>query len=172
MVHGSRSMTAASSAAADDRGAPSLPSSNAVTVKRTFPGSPDQVARVREFVRLVLGPLPVLDEDVLLASELATNAVIHTASGQGGAFDVGMSRYPSAVRVEVHDAGSHQVPMPRPWDHLTEEGRGLGLGLVSLIADRWDHSEDTDGRSVFFELCWQPPLRAGDLLGVNSLHGG
>jgi hypothetical protein len=38
-----------------------------------------------------------------------------------------------------------------PWDHVTEEGRGLGL--VSLIADRWGHSEDTDGRSVFFELC-------------------
>jgi anti-sigma regulatory factor (Ser/Thr protein kinase) len=149
-------MTAASSAAADDRGAPSLPSSYAVTVKRTFPGSPDQVAHVREFVRLVLGPLPVVDEAVLLASELATNAIIHTASGQGGAFDVAVSRYPSAVRVEVHDAGSHQVPIPRPWDHLTEEGRGLGL--VSLIADRWGHSEDTDGRSVFFELCWQPPI--------------
>jgi anti-sigma regulatory factor (Ser/Thr protein kinase) len=149
-------MTAASSAAADDRGAPSLPSSYAVTVKRTFPGSPDQVARVREFVRLVLGPLPVVDEAVLLASELATNAVIHTASGQGGAFDVAVSRYPSAVHVEVHDAGSHQAPMPRPWDHLTEEGRGLGL--VSLIAERWGHSEDTDGRSVFFELCWQPPI--------------
>jgi anti-sigma regulatory factor (Ser/Thr protein kinase) len=149
-------MTAASSAAADDRGAPSLPSSYAVTVKRTFPGNPDQVARVREFVRLIVGPLPVADEAVLLASELATNAVIHTASGQGGAFDVAVSRYPSAVRIEVHDAGSHQVPMPRPWDHLTEEGRGLGL--VSLIADRWGHSEDTDGRSVFFELCWQPPI--------------
>jgi anti-sigma regulatory factor (Ser/Thr protein kinase) len=149
-------MTTASSTAADDRGAPSLPSSYAVTVKRTFPGSPDQVARVREFVRLLLGPLPVVDEAVLLASELATNAVIHTASGQGGAFDVAVSRYPSAIRIEVHDAGSHQVPMPRPWDHLTEEGRGLGL--VSLIADSWGHSEDTDGRSVLFELCWQPPI--------------
>ncbi len=156
MVHGSRSMTAASSATADDRGAPSLPSSYAVTVKRTFPGSPDQVARVREFVRLVLGPVPVVDEAVLLASELATNAVIHTASGQGGSFDVAASRYPSAVRVEVHDAGSHQVPMPRPQDQLTEEGRGLGL--VSLMADRWGHREDMDGRSVFIELSWQLPI--------------
>jgi len=128
----------------------------AIKVKRTFLGSLDQIARVREFVRLVLGPLPVVDDTVLLASELATNAVIHTASGQGGAFDVAVSRYPRAVRVEVHDAGSHQVPMPRPRDHLTEEGRGLGL--VSLMADRWGHGEDTDGRSVFFELCWRPPI--------------
>ena len=155
MVHGSRSMTAASSSAAEDRGAPaSLPGSH--TVKRTFPGSPDQIAHVREFVRRVLGPLPVVDEAVLLASELATNAVIHTSSGQDGAFDVTVSCHPSSVRVEVRDAGSHQVPMPRPQDQLTEEGRGLAL--VSLMADRWGQSGDTDGRSVFFELCWLPPI--------------
>lgn len=156
MVYGSRSMTAVSSAADGDRGVPSLPSSYVVTVKRTFPGRPDQVARVRELVRLVLGRLPVVDEAVLLASQLATNAVIHTASGQGGVFDVAVSRYPSAVRVEVHDAGSHLVPMPRPQDQLTEEGRGLGL--VSLMADRWGHREDMDGRSVFIELSWQLPI--------------
>lgn len=124
MVHGSRSMTAASSAAVDSRGAPSLPDNYVVRVKRTFPGSPDQVAHVREFVRLVLGPLPVVDEAVLLASELATNAVVHTASGQGGTFDVAVSRYPSGVHVEVHDAGSHQVPTPRAHDSSAEEGRG------------------------------------------------
>jgi len=46
VVHGSRSMTAASSAAVDSRGAPSLPDNYVVRVKRTFPGSPDQVAHV------------------------------------------------------------------------------------------------------------------------------
>jgi anti-sigma regulatory factor (Ser/Thr protein kinase) len=145
-------MTAAPSAAIDDPGGPPLPGSDTVTAKRTFPGNPCQIARVREFVRLVLGPLPVVDEAVLLASELATNAVIHTASGQGGVFDVAVRRYPSAVRVAIHDAGSHQVPTPRPQDHLTEAGRGLAL--VSLMADSWGHSEVMDGRSVFFELSW------------------
>jgi anti-sigma regulatory factor (Ser/Thr protein kinase) len=123
-----------------------------VTVKRSFPGKPDQVARVRGFVRLVLGPVPVADEAVLLASELATNAIVHTASGHGGTFAVTVKRYPSAVRVEVHDTGSHRMPVPRAQDHQAEEGRGLGL--VSLIADRWGHSGNQDGRSVFYELRW------------------
>jgi anti-sigma regulatory factor (Ser/Thr protein kinase) len=123
-----------------------------VTVKRSFPGKPDQVARVRGFVQLVLGPAPVADEAVLLASELATNAIVHTASGHGGTFAVTVKRYPSAVRVEVHDAGSDRVPRLCSRDHQAEEGRGLGL--VSLIADRWGHSREHNGRSVFFELCW------------------
>jgi anti-sigma regulatory factor (Ser/Thr protein kinase) len=145
-------LTVASPSVTEDRSSLALPGGYAVTVKRAFPGTPDQIARVREFVRLALGPVPVVDEAVLLASELATNAVIHTASGQGGAFGVAVSRYPSAVRIEVHDAGSCQVPAPRPQDDLADEGRGLDL--VNLVAVRWGHSGDRDGRSVFFELCW------------------
>jgi anti-sigma regulatory factor (Ser/Thr protein kinase) len=138
LIPGSRYMTAASSTATDDRGGPSLPGGYAVTARRAFPGRPDQIARVRQFVRFVLGPVPVVDEAVLLASELATNAIIHTASGQGGVFAVAVSRYPSAVRIEVRDAGSCQVPMPRPQGTLADEGRGLDL--VHLVADRWGHS--------------------------------
>ncbi|MGH3277492.1 MAG: hypothetical protein ACRDNZ_24605, partial [Streptosporangiaceae bacterium] len=41
---------------------------------RVFPGRKDQVAQARDFVRRTLGPCPVLDEAVLLVSELATNA--------------------------------------------------------------------------------------------------
>ena len=146
------SAVAASAIATDDRGSQALPGGYAVTVRRAFPGSPEQIARVREFVRLALGPVPVLDEAVLLVSELTTNAVIHTASGDGGTFDVAVRRCPSTVRVEVHDAGSCRVPMPHPEDFMAEEGRGLGL--VNLVADRWGHNGDQDGRSVFFELRW------------------
>jgi anti-sigma regulatory factor (Ser/Thr protein kinase) len=99
-----------------------------------------------------VGPVPVLDEAVLLASELSTNAVVHTASGEGGAFDVAVRRYPSSVRIEICDAGSPGVPAARRQDDLAEAGRGLGL--VDLVADHWGHSGDQDGRSVFFELRW------------------
>jgi hypothetical protein len=44
------------------------------------------------------------------------------------------------------------VPVARPHDDLAEEGRGLGL--VDFVADRWGHSGDGEGRSVYFELCW------------------
>ena len=152
MTQGSQYLTTVTHIAADDRGGPPLPGGYAVTVRRTFPGSADQIARVRKFVQLVLGPVPVLDEAVLLASELATNAVVHTTSGNGGTFDVAVRRYPSAVRIEVCDAGSRQVPVPCPQDSLAEEGRGLGL--VNLVADRWGHGGGQNGRSVFFELLW------------------
>lgn len=129
-----------------------LPIRYTVTVRRAFRGSSDQIDCVREFVRLALGPVPVLDEAVLLASELSTNAVVYTASGDRGTFDVAVCRYASSVRVEVRDAGSRRVPATRPHNDLAEEGRGLGL--VDLVADRWGHSGDCKGRSVYFELSW------------------
>jgi anti-sigma regulatory factor (Ser/Thr protein kinase) len=145
-------MNTATPTAADDSGGPSLAGGYAVTVRRAFPGTADQVAGVRKFVGLALGPVPVLDEAVLLASELATNAVLHTASGNGGAFGVAVRRYPSAVRIEVRDAGSRRVPIPRLRDSLAEDGRGLDL--INLMADKWGHTGDQDGRPVFFELRW------------------
>ena len=138
--------------AADDLDRSLLAGGYAVTVRRVFPSAPDQIARVREFVRLALGPVPVLDEAVLLVSELSTNAVVHTAAGDRGTFGVAVRRQASSVRVEVCDSGSRRVPVARPQDELAEEGRGLGL--VDLVADRWGHSGDQDGRSVFFELRW------------------
>lgn len=152
MTQGSQYLTAVTHIAADDRRGPPLPGGYAVTVRRTFPGSANQIACVRKFVRLVLGTVPVLDEAVLLASELATNAVVHTTSGNGGTFAVAVRRYPSALRAEVYDAGSCQVPTLRPGDSLAEEGRGLDL--IDLVADRWGHSGGQNGRSVFFELRW------------------
>jgi anti-sigma regulatory factor (Ser/Thr protein kinase) len=141
-----------SGSATVDRGESPLPIRYAVTARRAFRGSSDQIACVREFVRLALGPVPVLDEAVLLASELSTNAVVHTASGDRGTFDVAVCRYASSVRVEVRDAGSRRVPVTDPHNDLAEEG--CGLGLVDLVADRWGHSGDCEGRSVYFELCW------------------
>ncbi len=124
-----------------------------MTVRRTFPGSPDQIARVRGFVRLLLGPVPVLDEAVLLVSELTTNAVLYTASGGGGMFEVVVHRGPSSVRVEVRDDGSSGAPTAQAADVLSEAGRGLSL--VELVADRWGQSGGQGGRSVFFELSWK-----------------
>jgi anti-sigma regulatory factor (Ser/Thr protein kinase) len=128
------------------------PGGYVVRVRRAFRGDRDQIACVREFVREALGPVPVLDEAVLLASELSTNAITHTASSDG-TFDVTIGRRLHSVRIEVRDAGSGGVPVARPQDGMAEDGRGLGL--VELLADRWGHTGDESGRSVFFELRWQ-----------------
>ena len=126
---------------------------------RTFPGTHDQVACARRFVAEVLGPVPVLDEVVILVSELCTNALLHTASGQSGTFAVTVCPGLSCVRVEVRDDGSDQIPGPGPVDASAEDGRGLGL--VDLLADQWGHIGDRSSRSVFFELGWKTSDKRG-----------
>ncbi len=118
--------------------------------RRAFPGRADQIAKARDFTRRVLASCPVLDEAVLLLSELATNALEHTATGSGGHFDVLIYRYETLLIIAVRDEGSYKVPATRSLDELAEDGRGLGL--VELIADRWGYCGDERGRTVWFEL--------------------
>jgi anti-sigma regulatory factor (Ser/Thr protein kinase) len=124
-------------------------------VRRVFPGRQDQVVCAREFIRRKIGPCPVLDEAVLLTSELCTNALQHTASGNGGSFEITVFRGDHSLRIEVRDDGAKTVPVAHisdDLDHLEECGRGLEL--VALIASRWGQCGDEYGRSVFFELRW------------------
>jgi anti-sigma regulatory factor (Ser/Thr protein kinase) len=124
-------------------------------VRRVFPGRQDQVACAREFIRRKLGPCPVLDEAVLLTSELCANALQHTASGNGGSFEVTVFRGDHSLRIEVRDDGATTIPAVRPADDLEESGRGLEL--VALIASRWGQCGDEYGRSVYYELRWAQP---------------
>ena len=128
-------------------------------VRHVFRGRQDQVAPAREFVRQVAGCCPVLDEAVLLASELCTNALQHTASGSAGFFEVTVYRGDGSLRVEVSDAGSETAPAARDFEKLSEDGRGLEI--VCLIAHRWGQNGDEYGRSVFFELRWNNPQATG-----------
>lgn len=125
----------------------------AIQQTRCFAGSPHEVRNVRAFVWEMIPGCPVGDDVVLLASELATNAVTHTASGEHGTFDVGICLEEARVRVEVHDGGSVKTPAARRAS-ATEES-GVGLGLVEMIAARWGHDGGPSGRVVWFEMEWQ-----------------
>jgi anti-sigma regulatory factor (Ser/Thr protein kinase) len=119
---------------------------------RVFAGSGDQVRHARDFVGRVLDECPAADDATLLASELATNAINHTASGLGGKFAVTVYRADTRVRVEVSDDGSVETPHARPDDRAGESG--FGLSLVELVARRWGHEGGRLGRVVWFELEW------------------
>jgi serine/threonine-protein kinase RsbW len=123
--------------------------------RRSFPGRPDQVARARDFTRRTLGSCPVIEEAVLLVSELATNALEHTATSLGGRFDVTVLGGESSVMIAVTDNGSEKVPVCGALD--PEDVTGRGLGLVELIAERWGHCGGRHGRTVWFELRWTRP---------------
>jgi len=120
--------------------------------RRIFPGSPDQVACARHFVGRVLGTCPVADDAVLLTSELASNAIAHTMSGDGGKFIVTVYRADARLHVEVRDDGSAKTPVTRPAREAGESG--YGLALVERIASRWGHCGGLRSRVVWFDLEW------------------
>jgi anti-sigma regulatory factor (Ser/Thr protein kinase) len=120
-------------------------------IRRVFPGQEGQVRCARDFVRRTVGgSCALLDEAVLLTSELCTNTLQHTGSGAGGSFEVTVFCGPGCVRIEVRDAGSTSLPAAKDCEQLSEAGRGLEI--VRLLAYRWGQKGDEYGRAVFFEL--------------------
>ena len=124
--------------------------------RRRFPGRCDQVACARSFVRHVLAECPRLDEAVLMTSELCTNALQHSASGDGGTFEVSVYYGPGSARIEVRDNGSANTPAPHSFDECSEDGRGLEI--VACLAHRWGQRGDEYGRCVYFEMRWNPQI--------------
>jgi serine/threonine-protein kinase RsbW len=122
-------------------------------IMRVFLGSRHEVRNVRAFVGEAVNGCPVADDVILLASEVATNAVAHTASGKGGTFTVVVHLGDRVIRVEVHDDGSESSPDVRTAEELA--GSGRGLGLVESLATRWGHLGNRDGRVVWFEVDWR-----------------
>jgi Histidine kinase-like ATPase domain len=129
---------------------------------RAFAGHPDQVALARHYVARALAPCPAVADAVLLTSELATNAVQHTATGTGGTFAVAISHAPGRVRVTVTDGGSAGLPALAEAEEMSTSGRGLIL--VDCLALRWGSAPRAErGRTkgaavratVWFELACQ-----------------
>ncbi|OLT26883.1 hypothetical protein BJF83_19950 [Nocardiopsis sp. CNR-923] len=112
--------------------------------RRTFDGVPDSIPTTRQWGsdRLhELGVTPTEDfryDFQLVLSELVTNAMVHTHSGDpNGTFAVRLKVYPDRVRVEVRDAGplAGRTPTRRTPKLAAEHGRGLRL--VDALTERW-----------------------------------
>jgi len=129
--------------------APSAPPASCRARRRVFPGDPGQVPHVRWFVRRSLADQGPADA-ALLATELATNAIQHTRTGGGGAFEVVICLHPAIVRICVTDQGSAGAPVLAPAGRESPSGRGLAI--VDALARRWGHQAHGHGRTVWFEL--------------------
>jgi anti-sigma regulatory factor (Ser/Thr protein kinase) len=118
---------------------------------REFSGHASQVAAARRFVASAIeGGGPARDVSRLLVSEAATNAVLHSASGDGGTFTVAYLISDHLLRVEVHDGGGPSGPRRRV--HHLESMTGRGLDLFDALSDRWGVDGNPDGWTVWFEL--------------------
>jgi serine/threonine-protein kinase RsbW len=115
----------------------------------TFHGRPDQVRRVRAAVARYLDGCPAADDAVLVVSEIAANAVLHSQSS-GDFFTVRCELYPDYVWVECEDLGGS-------WHCRPPDGRPHGLDVVEALAgpDGWGTEETSDGdRIVWVRLTW------------------
>ncbi|MEU0236413.1 ATP-binding protein [Nocardiopsis sp. NPDC006198] len=120
-----------------------------------FYGRPDQVAAVRAFVADRLGACPVVDDAVLLTSELATNAVQHSPSGlpEAGFGVLIEHEHGHSVRVTVHDGGSY-FDAPYVAQSAPDAEHGRGLYLVDTLADSWGSYATLSGRKTWFIVTW------------------
>ena len=107
---------------------------------------PRRVGHVREWTRKALpgwGLTEQSDIIELIVSELVTNSIVHGA----GPVEIGLSRAPGHLRVEVRDNGTGQPALCHPGaDDLT--GRGLALidALTSSCGGSWGVTSSTSSR--------------------------
>ncbi len=115
-----------------------------------LPATVESPSRSREFVREALldwSLRALIDDAVLLVSELASNAVLHAHT----AMVVGACWTPSTgvLRVCVLDDDATE-PALRHADATATSGRGLEI--VDRVATRWGSIQGAEGKSVWFEL--------------------
>ncbi|MFC8344268.1 SpoIIE family protein phosphatase [Streptomyces sp. NPDC057280] len=112
------------------------------------------VASARSFVRDTLqgwGFADIVDDAVVLTSELVTNAVVHA----GTAADVLCLRSDDGVRIEVADRyPEREIPLqghPATMGSPDREG-GRGLQLCAALAARWGVDYTPTHKQVWFQL--------------------
>jgi anti-sigma regulatory factor (Ser/Thr protein kinase) len=126
--------------------------SDAVIGSLTIPGHPEHVSEARSFVVKTLGEdEPATEVAVLLASEVVTNAVLHTNSRlPGGTVSIAIFEIGGGVRIEVSDDGSRASAPVVKGDGCARGGHGLFL--VQSLANEWGYTRDELGTTVWFSL--------------------
>ncbi|MFI0237735.1 ATP-binding protein [Streptomyces sp. NPDC016845] len=128
-----------------------------------LPATPASARAARTTVRDRLGvwqmPEDTSDDAILLVSELATNAVLHTDSERLLCY-LTLTVDGQCLRIEVHDGGRAPLRPPAPQPDPDQEG-GRGLILVRELAERWGTARSTraEGNVVWAELTPTPNHR-------------
>ncbi|MFI8326556.1 SpoIIE family protein phosphatase [Streptomyces sp. NPDC085529] len=119
----------------------------------TFDPVGRSVAAARAFVRDTLqgwGHPELVDDAVVLTSELVTNAVVHA----GTAAEVSCLRSEDSIRVEVADRyPEREIPVQSgPVIASPDRENGRGLLLCAALADRWGVDYSPTRKHVWFHL--------------------
>jgi serine/threonine-protein kinase RsbW len=106
-----------------------MATATATGFKGTFRGRAEEVRRVRRELAAYLADCPVAADLVLIADELAANAVLHSRS-RGEFFRVRCELSAESVQVEVEDMGG-------PWRTRRADDRPHGLDVVEALGAEW-----------------------------------
>ncbi len=116
---------------------------------RRFEPATTTPAAVRAFARATLAAWDLVpDETVLVAHELATNAIARAAQG----FTVALSRRDARVRVEVSAATPDGDPPGADPPVPDGDGSAQGLVLVRGLASTWGVLAHDGGTTLWAEI--------------------
>jgi anti-sigma regulatory factor (Ser/Thr protein kinase) len=132
---------------------------------RVFAGQERELSTLRGWLRSLLPECPARDDVISVADELASNAIVHTASGRGGWFAVEVTWPGRLVRVAVADGGAPGGPR-MVVDPAGEHGRGLVV--VAAFSARTGMCGGPGGRLVWAEIAWDPGAAAPGPAEIGS----
>jgi anti-sigma regulatory factor (Ser/Thr protein kinase) len=87
-----------------------------------------------------------IDDVVLVASELVSNAVVHATSAVDDELDVTWEIRPDCVLIRVVDASPE---LPRQRSTNENDTRGRGLSIVAALALDWGVRRTAKGKQVW-----------------------
>jgi serine/threonine-protein kinase RsbW len=124
-------------------------------VLAVLPGTPQSVSAARQIALELLGAdHPAIETAMLLVSELVTNAVLHSRSGEpGGRVTVVLCTGPAGILIQVSDGGGPSEPRVSTCFGDGAE-HGYGLLLVDALADRWGSICSPEGRVTWCRISW------------------
>jgi len=107
------------------------------TIRLPFAPSTPGIARTRlaSFLTIQRASNDVIDDALIVISEMIANAVCHGVPGQDGTIEVSWSINGTLLELSVLDGGEGGHLKPVDFDEDSLSGRGLSI--INRVADRW-----------------------------------
>lgn len=116
------------------------------TVRLPFELSTPSIARTRlaAFLTVHRASSDVIDDALIVISEMIANAVSHGMPTQDGSIEISWSINGTLLELSVHDGGDGGESL-KPVDFDEDSLSGRGLSIINRVADRWwvDMSQGT-----------------------------
>ncbi len=120
-------------------------------VRLPFESSTPNIARTKlaAFLTINRAELALIDNALIVLSEMIANAVAHGTPDADGTMEIGWNIDSRRLELSVRDAGHSTDVTPRPFDEDSLGGRGLSI--ISRVADSWS-VDSSHGTRVRAEL--------------------